>query len=84
MATFVLAVCLYHGEIDNSCEIHDSAIPVKSIDHVLQPFDLNANPNLNRAYINELADCRFIEENVAVLIAGPCGTGKSHLAQDRF
>ena len=47
----------------------------------LESFDLNANPNLNRAYINELADCRFIDEHVAVLIAGPCGTGKSHLAQ---
>ena len=47
----------------------------------LENFDLNANPNLNRAYINELADCRFIDEHVAVLIAGPCGTGKSHLAQ---
>ena len=47
----------------------------------LESFDLKANPNLNRAYISELADCRFIEEKVAVLIAGPCGTGKSHLAQ---
>jgi DNA replication protein DnaC len=28
-----------------------------------------------------LATCRFIDEKVAVLIAGPCGTGKSHLAQ---
>ncbi|WP_438390898.1 ATP-binding protein [Caballeronia sp. DA-9] len=27
------------------------------------------------------ADCRFIDEKVSVLIAGPCGTGKSHLAQ---
>ena len=25
----------------------------------LESFDLNTNPNLNRAYINELADCRF-------------------------
>ena len=24
----------------------------------LESFDLNTNPNLNRAYINELADCR--------------------------
>ncbi len=31
--------------------------------------------------INELARCQFVEEKVAVLIAGPCGTGKSHLAQ---
>jgi DNA replication protein DnaC len=29
----------------------------------------------------DLATCRFIEEKVAVLIVGPCGTGKSHLAQ---
>ena len=25
----------------------------------LESFDLKANPNLNRAYISELADCRF-------------------------
>ena len=31
--------------------------------------------------INELATCQFVEEKVALLIAGPCGTGKSHLAQ---
>jgi len=30
---------------------------------------------------NDLAQCRFIEEKVPVLIAGPCGTGKSHIAQ---
>jgi len=29
----------------------------------------------------ELITGRFIEEKVAVLIAGPCGTGKSHIAQ---
>ncbi len=29
----------------------------------------------------ELASCRFIEERVCVLIVGPCGTGKSHIAQ---
>ncbi|MDB5842243.1 MAG: putative transposase-related ATP-binding protein [Herminiimonas sp.] len=44
-------------------------------------FDFDRLPNLNRAAIHDLATCRFIEEKVAVLIAGPCGTGKSHLAQ---
>ena len=29
----------------------------------------------------DVATCRFIEENAPVLIVGPCGTGKSHLAQ---
>ena len=47
----------------------------------LESFDLDFNPNLNRAQLKELGSCGFIEEKVAVLIAGPCGTGKSHLAQ---
>ncbi len=47
----------------------------------LESFDLDFNPTLNRRMINELARCQFVEEKVAVLIAGPCGTGKSHLAQ---
>jgi DNA replication protein DnaC len=47
----------------------------------LEGFDFDRLPNLNRALIHDLATCRFIEEKVALLIAGPCGTGKSHLAQ---
>jgi DNA replication protein DnaC len=47
----------------------------------LEGFDFDRLPNLNRAMIHDLATCRFIEEKVAVLIAGPTGTGKSHLAQ---
>ena len=47
----------------------------------LNGFDFDRLPGLNRAAVHDLATCRFIEEKVAVLIAGPCGTGKSHLAQ---
>ena len=47
----------------------------------LEGFDFDRLPNLNRAAIHDLATCRFVDEKVAVLIAGPCGTGKSHLAQ---
>jgi len=47
----------------------------------LEGFDWVFNPHINRALIQDLATCRFIEEKVAVLIAGPCGTGKSHIAQ---
>jgi DNA replication protein DnaC len=47
----------------------------------LEQFDFDFNPKVNRALIQELASGRFIAEKVAVLIAGPCGTGKSHLAQ---
>jgi DNA replication protein DnaC len=47
----------------------------------LEQFDFDFNPGVNRALIQDLATGRFIAEKVAVLIAGPCGTGKSHLAQ---
>ncbi len=47
----------------------------------LEGFDFAHNPSIDRAQIQELATCQFIEEKVAVLIAGPCGTGKSHIAQ---
>jgi DNA replication protein DnaC len=47
----------------------------------LEGFDFTFNPHINRAQIQELSTCGFIREKVAVLIAGPCGTGKSHLAQ---
>ena len=47
----------------------------------LEGFDFDRLPNLNRTAVHDLATCRFNEEKVAVLIVGPCGTGKSHLAQ---
>jgi DNA replication protein DnaC len=47
----------------------------------IEQFDFDFNPGINRAFIQELAACRFIEEPANLLIAGPCGTGKSHLAQ---
>ena len=50
-------------------------------DKTLESFDFDFNPGINQQLITELASCRFIDEKVAVLIAGPCGTGKSHIAQ---
>lgn len=47
----------------------------------IEDFDFTFNPGINRALIMDLATCRFIEEKVSVFIVGPCGTGKSHLAQ---
>ncbi len=47
----------------------------------LEQFDFDFNPGIDHGLITELASCRFVNEKVAVLIAGPCGTGKSHLAQ---
>ena len=47
----------------------------------LEQFDFAFNPTIHQALIQELATGQYIREKVAVLIAGPCGTGKSHLAQ---
>lgn len=47
----------------------------------IENFDFNFNPKINQALIRDLATCRFIKEKSPVLIMGPCGTGKSHLAQ---
>jgi len=47
----------------------------------LEQFDFERLPQLNRALVHELATGRYLGERVPVLIVGPCGTGKSHLAQ---
>lgn len=47
----------------------------------LENFDFAFTPSLNKALISDLATCRFLDEKVSVLLAGPSGTGKSHLAQ---
>jgi DNA replication protein DnaC len=47
----------------------------------IEEFDFTFNPNINRGLIMDLAACRFIQEKVSAFIVGPCGTGKSHLAQ---
>jgi len=47
----------------------------------LEQFDFDFNPGIDHTLITDLATSRFVGEKVAVLIAGPCGTGKSHLAQ---
>jgi DNA replication protein DnaC len=50
-------------------------------DKTLERFDYSHRPSVNHAMIAELATCRFVSEHAPVLIAGPIGTGKSHLVQ---
>lgn len=47
----------------------------------IEAFDFDRLPHLNRGLIQDLATGRYLAEKVCLLIAGPCGTGKSHLAQ---
>ena len=46
----------------------------------LEEFDYDAQPAADRALINELATCRYLESATNVLLIGPPGTGKTHLA----
>lgn len=47
----------------------------------LDGFDFDRLPGVNRGQIADLATGRYLDEKSPVLIVGPCGTGKSHLAQ---
>ncbi len=47
----------------------------------LDSFDFDFNKKMNRALIYELATARFVAQREDVLLLGPPGTGKSHLAQ---
>jgi DNA replication protein DnaC len=47
----------------------------------LEAFDFNFNPALNRQQVLQLASCEFIRQKHNLLIYGPTGTGKTHLAQ---
>jgi DNA replication protein DnaC len=47
----------------------------------LETFDFAFNPAINRQHILALAACDYIREQRNVLICGPTGVGKSHLAQ---
>lgn len=47
----------------------------------LDDFDFSFNPSLPKAKILDLATCRFLDNHANVLLVGPAGVGKSHLAQ---
>jgi DNA replication protein DnaC len=49
-------------------------------DKSLEGFDFNFNPKLPTQYIRELATCQFIERKESIILCGPVGVGKTHLA----
>ncbi len=46
----------------------------------LEDFDFDAQPGVDPKLINELGTCRYIDTATNVLLIGPPGTGKTHLA----
>jgi DNA replication protein DnaC len=47
----------------------------------LETFDFQFNPTINQQQILALAACDYIREKRNVLICGPTGVGKTHVAQ---
>ena len=47
----------------------------------LEDFDWSFNPKIPKAKLVDLATCRFVDHRENVLLIGPTGVGKSHVAQ---
>ncbi len=54
-----------------------------SLEHCksLEDFDLSFTTKLPKANLLDLGTCRFMDTHTNVLLVGPSGVGKSHLAQ---
>jgi DNA replication protein DnaC len=47
----------------------------------VEDFDFTFNPQLPVATIRDLATCQFIQAGESVILYGPVGVGKTHIAQ---
>jgi DNA replication protein DnaC len=47
----------------------------------MEGFDFSFNPKIRKGLIADLATCLFVEKKEHVLIYGPVGVGKTHIAQ---
>lgn len=47
----------------------------------LEDFDFSYNPKIPAGIIRDLAACTFIDRNESIILYGPVGVGKTHVAQ---
>jgi len=47
----------------------------------LEDFDFSFNPKIKRSLVRNLSRCLFIEKKEHIVICGPAGVGKTHLAE---
>ncbi|MGH2545437.1 MAG: IS21-like element helper ATPase IstB [Actinomycetota bacterium] len=50
------------------------------VERRLEDFDFDAQPTLDRRLVEDLATLRFVEERANLLLVGPPGVGKTHIA----
>jgi hypothetical protein len=55
-------------------------LPPKPTPATLADFDVDAAAGIDRALIDELGTCRYLESETNILLIGPPGTGKTHLS----
>jgi DNA replication protein DnaC len=70
-----------HRRQDRLLERRHKLAHFRDPERSLDTFDFDFNKKMNRALVYELATARFIAQREDVLLLGPPGTGKSHLAQ---
>ena len=46
-----------------------------------EEFDFGADPSIPSQQIRDLATCRFLERHASLIICGPVGVGKTHIAR---
>jgi len=80
-----LVAALVHDELrrrqDRLLDRRHKQARFRDVERSLDTFDFDFNKKMNRALVYELATGRFIGQREDVLLLGPPGTGKSHLAQ---
>jgi DNA replication protein DnaC len=61
----------------------DQRIKRANFEHrkTLEDFDFHFNPEIPKPKVLDLATCRYVEQRRNVLLLGPTGVGKSHIAQ---